>query len=379
MSRIMMFLGLTVGAICLGLLLWFQQSPSISQRPNFLRLADLDSLPTEGFRSVENGWDFQFPRDHAAHPGFRSEAWTLSATLEDQHGQPWGLQFSLLRLALSPDRPEHPSAWASNAVYRAALVVGDSHGDYLLAEERLSRVALDLAGSDEQPPRVWLENWSLQSTGEGLALEAATGELSVDLQLLPRKAPLLRPAQGEGAGAFHAYALSRIAVSGALEIQGETHTVAGLAWLDRAWGAVPVSRGQQALDRFLIQLDDHRELAIFRLHRLGGGGTPIATALLIDGDGSVREYGRLDLTLEPRRFWESPLDGARYPVAWSLELPAESLSLELQPLRDDQELDMMLRYWAGSLRVSGEARGRPVSGVGYLELTGYAHRRAQTL
>ena len=31
-------------------------------------------------------------------------------------------------------------------------------------------------------------------------------------------------------------------------------------------------------------------------------------------------------------------------------------------------------YWEGAVLVSGERRGRPVAGFGYLEMTGYAER-----
>lgn len=371
MPRVLIVLSLILGIALAGLLGWWQRDTPRPADAVSLPLALLNRLPAEGFAPVSDDWQFEFPRDHAAHPAFRSELWTLSATLENAAGQRFGVQFSLLRLALSPQLPAHPSAWASQQLYRAALVVADAAADRLLAEERFSRSALELAGSRTEPPRVWLENWQLLADPDGLGLQAASDELHLDLRLLPRKAPVLRPAQGRGEAAFHAYALSRLAASGTLRIQGQSHRVTGLAWLDRAWGAVPVSRGQQALDRFLIQLDDGRELAIFRLHRRGGGGTPIPTALLIGRDGSLREYGRRELSLEPTGFWESLRDGARYPVAWRLHLPAEDLRLDLAPLREDQELFMTLRYWAGSLRVSGEAEGQALSGVGYLELTGY--------
>ena len=372
MTRTLIILTLSLCAVLTGIVWWLQREPPPPENDFLLPLGLLDDLSSEGFAAVSGDWEFRFPRDHAAHPDFRSEAWTLAATLEDADGEQLGLQFTLLRLALSPETPEHPSAWATNELYRASLVVGDVAGDRLLAEERLSRVALELAGSDTHPPRVWLENWMLEADDTGLALSAATEDLQVALRLEPLKAPVLRPAQGRGEAAFHAYALPRLAVRGELLVQGEGREVVGLAWLDRAWGAVPISRGQQALDRFLVQLDDGRELAIFRLHRRGGGGTPIPTVLLINEDGEVREYGRREVELEPTRHWESPRDGTRYPLAWRLRLPAESLVLALEPLREAQELDMLLRYWAGSLTVSGEADGAPVQGVGYLELTGYA-------
>jgi predicted secreted hydrolase len=35
-------------------------------------------------------------------------------------------------------------------------------------------------------------------------------------------------------------------------------------------------------------------------------------------------------------------------------------------------MDLAFRYWEGAVRVEGERDGRPVSGQGFVELTGYA-------
>jgi predicted secreted hydrolase len=38
----------------------------------------------------------------------------------------------------------------------------------------------------------------------------------------------------------------------------------------------------------------------------------------------------------------------------------------------DQEMRTSFTYWEGAVAVSGTASGHPVSGQGYVELTGYA-------
>jgi len=50
------------------------------------------------------------------------------------------------------------------------------------------------------------------------------------------------------------------------------------------------------------------------------------------------------------------------------------LGLDLQvttPVKD-QELRVGVTYWEGCIRLAGELAGKPASGVGYMELTGYA-------
>ena len=39
---------------------------------------------------------------------------------------------------------------------------------------------------------------------------------------------------------------------------------------------------------------------------------------------------------------------------------------------EGQELDVLIRYWEGAVHVQGTSSGVPVSGDGYVEMTGYA-------
>jgi predicted secreted hydrolase len=74
--------------------------------------------------------------------------------------------------------------------------------------------------------------------------------------------------------------------------------------------------------------------------------------------------------------WKSPRSGAVYPIRRRLRIPELSMDLELNPRLSDQELETTestgVTYWEGSVTVTGISRGAPVSGTGYMELTGYA-------
>jgi len=73
--------------------------------------------------------------------------------------------------------------------------------------------------------------------------------------------------------------------------------------------------------------------------------------------------------------WSSPRSGATYPSGWRLRLPDQGLDLALEPVLRDQELNTTsstgVSYWEGEVRVFGSRAGAPVSGEGYVELTGY--------
>ena len=42
---------------------------------------------------------------------------------------------------------------------------------------------------------------------------------------------------------------------------------------------------------------------------------------------------------------------------------------------ENQELNLGVVYWEGVIRLKGQRAGKPVHGVGYMELTGYQGRR----
>ena len=120
-------------------------------------------------------------------------------------------------------------------------------------------------------------------------------------------------------------------------------------------------------------------------------GRQISLSLAAEGAGVAVHYGRsadeanavsvisvLDfekVVPTELRHWTSPESGARYPVAWRLEVPASGLDLTIEAAFDDQELDLSVRYWEGAVDVSGTRRGKDIAGRGYLEMTGYTDLR----
>jgi predicted secreted hydrolase len=47
------------------------------------------------------------------------------------------------------------------------------------------------------------------------------------------------------------------------------------------------------------------------------------------------------------------------------------VQLTVEPVLDNQELDLSVRYWEGAVRVTGAVGDQGLKGVGYLELAGY--------
>jgi predicted secreted hydrolase len=110
---------------------------------------------------------------------------------------------------------------------------------------------------------------------------------------------------------------------------------------------------------------------LYRIRRRDGGAAPASEGTLVEADGSARRIAFEGVELTALGRWESPASGAVYPSRWRLTIPAEGLELTVEPRLQDQELNLAFRYWEGAVQVAGTSRGRPVSGQGYVELTGY--------
>jgi predicted secreted hydrolase len=149
-----------------------------------------------------------------------------------------------------------------------------------------------------------------------------------------------------------------------------THPVTGTSWLDREWSTSVLSRHVAGWDWLALQLDDATELMLYRLRRADGAVDPFSAATFIAPDGTSRAFDASEFSMMPTRSWRTT-DGVAYPVAWRIALPSQDLTLDVDAALDDQELEHAVRYWEGTVRARGTRAGRPISGRGYLEMTGY--------
>lgn len=354
-------------------------------------LAGTTGSAEDGFLRATEPRPFVFPADHGPHPRFRTEWWYVTGNVRDSDGAPYGFQFTVFRSALTAEAPDTDSPWSSNQAYMAHLAVTDSTARTHRSFERFARGAVGLAGSQADPFRVWLEDWELTgvpgSEIRPLRLRAAQEGVELDLVLSGERPLVLHGDQGlsaksgEAGNASYYYSFSRLGVSGTLapgsgEPAREPREVTGSAWLDREWSTSVLSPDQTGWDWWSVQLDDGRDLMLFRL-RAAEGGRETVDGTMVGTDGAARVLDTRLARFEELRRWQSPDGATSYPVEWRLILPEEDLDLVVTPVLDAQEVHHAFRYWEGAIRVASSGSGPPLTGVGYLEMTGY-ERRAQT-
>ena len=341
-----------------------------------------------GARAVP-GRAFELPRDHFGHPEFESEWWYYTGNLFTASGRHFGFELTFFRRARAVDAAQ-PSAWDLDQVYLAHFTIADTHAGRFLVEERLNRAGPGIAGADVRMRRIWNGNWSVvwrpgDETRPVQVLTAMHRDAVLHLVLEPRKPVVVhghdgvsRKVAGDPQAASHYLSFTRMAATGTVAIEGETHAVTGRAWMDHEFFSDYLAPHKAGWDWMSVQLDDGADLMLFGIRDTEGGYGPDTFGTFVDAGGRAHPIGSGGVELRPGRRWRSEATGARYPVEWRVEVPHLDLWLAVRPRLDAQEVftgrGILPAYWEGAVRYAGERRGRPVTGVGYLEMTGYAGR-----
>jgi predicted secreted hydrolase len=374
-----------VGAALIGLTqLQGQPAPAFSADV----VSALSGNDTAGFARAGAAREFKFPQDYGAHPEFQTEWWYNTGNLATADGRRFGIKFTIFRRALSPQAPARDSDWATNQVYSADFAVVDISADRFIYTNRFSRGAAGLAGAVTDPRvKIWIEDWAITATeaeAHTFRLQAADGPIAVDLTLSQAKPVVLEGDHGlsvkspEPGSASYYYSLTRLLAQGTLTVNGTTYPVSGTTWMDREFSTGALSQDTLGWDWFALQLNDGREIMLYQIRKQGGSVESTSDGTLVGADGSTTHLSVSDYTITPLGHWTSPHTGAVYPSGWRLTIktPTGPIQLEVMPLMRDQELNTTTAYWEGASRITGTANGQPLTGYGYVELTGY--NRPQT-
>ncbi|MDR6670448.1 lipocalin-like domain-containing protein [Rhizobium sp. 1399] len=322
----------------------------------------------EGFAVPRQGHVLSFPADHGTHPDFRIEWWYVTANLEGDDGKRYGAQWTLFRSALGPGDSqgfEDPQIWIGHAA------VTTDHQHYVA--ERLGRGGVGQAGVVAAPFEAWIDDWKMKEAGppasddlRDLQLAAHGTDFSYSLDLKATGPLVLQGDQGfsvksaKGQASYY-YSQPFYEVSGAIELAGAKLRVAGKAWLDREWSSQPLASNQTGWDWFSLHLNTGEKVMAFRLRDDKEG---FISANWISADGHSTPLSKDDLQIQPVR--RAKVAGRDMPVAWRIQVPGKSFDVTTGPLNDQSWMATSTPYWEGPIAFEGS-----VSGVGYLEMTGY--------
>ena len=347
------------------------------------------SEPT-GYLSVTGSCNLKFPQDHGPHPGYRTEWWYYTGNLQASSGEKYGFQLTFFRSQIRPsaDRqkwPQPASAWRTQQLYLAHSAISDLTAKKHLQAERVSRQALNMSGTKQvgDTTTVFLKDWSVNIGPVRHLLKVKSDGFSYELTLTPLKPQVLHGNAGysrkgpKPGQASCYYSFTRLAAEGWVSSRKKTVAVKGLAWMDHEYGTDFIDPGFSGWDWFSLQLSDQTEVMAFVVRNKKGSGIgSTSSATLIDKQGKGRNLRHSEFVVNVRDTWKSPHSKTVYPSGWRIKIFPGGIDLIITPDLDDQEMQTYrstgLIYWEGSVSVAGTREGKPVTGKGYVELTGYA-------
>ena len=339
------------------------------------------SVSGASWRIAEPGWRFEFPRDHHVHREFKTEWWYFTGNLFDADGRRFGYELTFFRHGIQPSAERDPNAsrFIVDDLKFAHFAITDVANQQFHFGEKKSRGAFGEAGFDDANRLAWIENWSLIATSDdGFDLAAATDFGVLRLHLRATRPPVIHGENGlsvkaaGGSSASHYYSIPRLETSGEIIVNGKTRPVRGETWFDHEWSSSQLGKGEVGWDWVCLQWDDGSALMLYRMRLANGGVEPSSSGTWIAPDGVATHLRSTDFEMAPTSFWKSKANSAQYPIGWRIALPGQHAEFTIKPALEDQELKLgAITYWEGAIDASGTRDGKPIRGLGYLELTGY--------
>jgi predicted secreted hydrolase len=431
-------------AFCLfGLMLFLPLTLQAATPMSQAKKAAPKANTSASFTQAMPGYTYQFPRDHAAHPDYKTEWWYYTGHLKSQSGRTFGYELTFFRIGTGIQPLPKPSPWSMDQLYMAHFALTDDQGQRFEHTEQLNRPGMGRAGASTDRYHVWNKTWFAESlpatrqafhsgqkannnppinrngnnNGESVRLQASMPAGSLHLNLEPAKPLVIHGEKGVSRKAdcvgcsSHYYSFTRLRTAGELVIGNERIPVTGTSWMDHEFGSNQMTPEQTGWDWFSVQLDDGSELMLYRLRRQDGSADPnssgswvaagMAAMPSVSGSGTAKSLAKATMTktapaehlrlneysIQAQKTWVSPVTKGRYPSGWRVTVPKQQLTLEITPTVANQELaapsgasgGSRVSYWEGRCKVTGSHHGKPIQGQAYVELTGYAGRFKQRI
>jgi predicted secreted hydrolase len=317
-----------------------------------------------------------FPRDHGAHPEYRTEWWYLTGWLDAPGRASLGFQVTFFRVRT--DVAPSASRFAPTQLVIAHAAIADPARGALLHDERVQRAGFGVVEASAADTDVRIYRWRFvrdAASGAYRGSVPARG-FTLDFTATPTQPLLLQGRDGlsqkgprEAQASFY-YTQPQLDIAATLRVDGAPAAWRGRGWLDHEWSSSVLDETAAGWDWVGMNLDDGTALTAFEIRpRIAGAAIWTYASLRAPG-GPARTFGGDAVRFAPATMWRSPRTNANYPVAQRIAVGDRTF--ETRPLMNDQELDSRAStgavYWEGASElVEG---GRRV-GRGYLEMTGY--------
>ncbi|HEY5923038.1 MAG TPA: polyprenyl synthetase family protein [Kofleriaceae bacterium] len=375
-------------------------------------------------------WPERGPIDLAKHDlphaAADTEWWYVNGHLQLEDGRTFGVFAAFFRIISAADEATgkleyaHSHTWALSDVSTGAYL-GESRVAHNAAELGLERLANGRGSKDERlnramkvilergqvptPDRVFdgpvsvatdrlhvqFGSSSFEKQPDGsyrVRLVHADERTACELVFAPQKQPIRHGDDGvvrgnTGEQMFY-YFIPRCAVTGSVTVDGQTTKVAtGQGWYDHEFGgyvadAAAPQQGEGAGIRDLgwnwtaVQLDNGTEYSAYEIVDVRAKETVGKWLIEIAPDSTRRAIN--DVSFTPTKTWTSTRTFHDYPTRWHMRSESAAIDLVIDAAFADQELITVISkpaFWEGRCTVRGTIAGREVSGVAYVERSGF--------
>ncbi len=334
-------------------------------RINFYHLLPLREASSE--RSLT------LPEDQGAHFDAKTEWWYYTGHLQTEDDKKYGFELVFFKFYI----PFMPFKWLINPVYTAHFAMVDEDTGHFTYATRIDFPRIWEAGADKDHYRVWNGEWEAESIKGAHHLRASMKDYAINLSLYPSKEAVFHGDQGivdmgKGGKSYY-YSYTRMKVNGLLKIKGTVKKVKGTAWMDHQWGSWNWD-GFKDWDWFSIQLNNGSELMLFNFLDSRGVVMKESGGTIVYPNGDVKHLKSSDFYVYSLNKWVSPHTRKVYPINWHITIPDYGIDFQVHPVNLDQEIrdiHMGKIYWEGPAKVKGRFGKQSVSGVSYVELTGF--------
>lgn len=356
------------------------------------------------------------------HSSSTIEWWYVNAHFTSHDDRKFSLFASFFRLAIGRDEELQEYQYAHSVTWAICDVANQKyHVDSLLDPSAPSIGISMLDGGDEiidpllgralrevyakgnvplpdrllQQP-VWVKPQSLELDFDGnrfakladgsyqLTLQHTELALGCQLQFTPQTATIRHGDDGlvrghAGEDMFY-YFIPKCQLAGTVTIAGETLPIqTGSGWYDREFGKPTTDRPDGHIKHDIAwnwisaQLSNGYQISGYDLFdQTQQGQSAGRWILVIDPAGNRKTYA--DFTLQPLETWTSTRTFNNYPVGWRLEIPEAQIALKAIAEFPAQEFITILAkpaFWEGRMRLTGEFESQSVTGLGFVERSGF--------
>ncbi len=325
------------------------------------------------------GTVIRFPEDEAPH-NVITEWWYYTGNLITTDGQRYGVEYTIFQGSRS-DLP---------VGYAAHFAIIDAAKHTFSVDQDLALVSLPkfggAAGFDLR-----IHDWTLRGVNGTDTMQATMrdGSFGIDITATDRTGPTLQGggqfSYGAGGSSYY-YSRTRMIPSGTITVGGQQKQIAGgTLWFDHQWGNFLPTNG--GWDWYSTQLDDGSAMMVYNLRdakgtilqTFGEYVPPCASDCAPSKLTKSVELEREQFTITSTGTWKSETTGITYPVGWRVQVKPKNdvpaLDLMYTPVIPGAELDTRkttsVVYWEGDNLITGTKNGTPITGSGYIELTGY--------